>query len=369
MSEAIVQKRGRPRKVVDVDPTPPTSKEVPQAKPSPKRKAVAKSATAVPKSNAGPVKAKAKASTPTANKVDLKVKTVSLRATKASNILAPKSKLLPNAVIESRILQELAELEGNKENKKFTESAKKTQTTTEDQEVETILPHSKETQTQIKLLGVEPTAKIETVVPHKTYTKPSKETQITIELSEVEPIPKIEPIPSLPVTTQPSQSPIQIPTHQASNMPNTPIPLLYAHNPNTSILQQAAYMSTKSKTSQTDTKPRTLPLKGFVSAAELNRFAVEELSSRRGPGSGAEYTRTAQLKAEAPVTQPGQVDPKKYRLFARRITSIIVAAPIVIVTSYYLYQRLFLGVEPKRFLQSPMLSARPPAPKEGGTTT
>jgi hypothetical protein len=112
-------------------------------------------------------------------------------------------------------------------------------------------------------------------------------------------------------------------------------------------------MSTKSKPTASN---NNIPLKPFgsVSPKAVNKFVVEELSSRRGPGSGAERTRADQAKAEAlskpkATLRPGEL-PRGYKGAARRVTAIMVALPIAIVTSYYLYQRRELFPVQSRYI-------------------
>lgn len=53
------------------------------------------------------------------------------------------------------------------------------------------------------------------------------------------------------------------------------------------------------------------------------------------------------FEASQQVVRTGKL-PAKYRSASWRVQSVIVAAPIAIVTSIVLYQRLFMGVEQKR---------------------
>ena len=71
---------------------------------------------------------------------------------------------------------------------------------------------------------------------------------------------------------------------------------------------------------------------------------MDELSARRGPGSGAAQSREQLAAAESGprFVRPGEM-PRKYKPAARRVTVIIVALPIVIVSSYMLYERGELG--------------------------
>ncbi|KAF2402807.1 hypothetical protein EJ06DRAFT_554378 [Trichodelitschia bisporula] len=98
--------------------------------------------------------------------------------------------------------------------------------------------------------------------------------------------------------------------------------------------QQIATMSHKA------TPPKEKP-----SAKGMNAFAVNDISSRAGARGGM-------------PPRPGDLA-DKYKPAARRVTAIIVALPIAIVTSYFLYERVVLGVEQKR-PWAQMLPAEPP---------
>ena len=77
-----------------------------------------------------------------------------------------------------------------------------------------------------------------------------------------------------------------------------------------------------------------------LSPTALNAFAVSQLSARAHPSR------------PAPQINDGRL-PDKYKPAARRITAIMVALPILIVTSCFLWGRLVLGHEQKRFVRAP----------------
>jgi hypothetical protein len=104
---------------------------------------------------------------------------------------------------------------------------------------------------------------------------------------------------------------------------------------NTPNLNRAAFLSTS--TPLHATAKRKLP-----SLKEANKFLVTEQSSRGGPGTGAAKSRQQQMAEEVrgrpELIQPGEM-PAKYKPAMRRVQAIIVALPIVIVTSWMLYER------------------------------
>ncbi|KZF26172.1 hypothetical protein L228DRAFT_242596 [Xylona heveae TC161] len=82
-----------------------------------------------------------------------------------------------------------------------------------------------------------------------------------------------------------------------------------------------------------------------INPVALNAYAVNQLSARKGgrtvpPRSGAGAAAAAGSKAF----------PEKYNSVARKVTFTLVALPIAIVTSYFLYERLVTGVERKRLV-------------------
>ena len=110
--------------------------------------------------------------------------------------------------------------------------------------------------------------------------------------------------------------------------------------PNPPTLPQAAHFSSTTRllAPNSSSSRRKLP-----SLKEANRFAVTGESSRGGPGSGAAKSRAQQAAEDArgarpELLQPGEM-PAKYKPAMRRVQAIIVALPIVIVTSYMLYER------------------------------
>ncbi|KAH9209832.1 hypothetical protein DL95DRAFT_449150 [Leptodontidium sp. 2 PMI_412] len=84
-------------------------------------------------------------------------------------------------------------------------------------------------------------------------------------------------------------------------------------------------------------KPTPTPTtKPHVPLAQLNSTIVSNIATRAGA---------------RPNTPGSQQLPKNYKPVARKVTMAIVALPILIVTSYVLYQRLVLGEEKKMLVQ------------------
>lgn len=83
-----------------------------------------------------------------------------------------------------------------------------------------------------------------------------------------------------------------------------------------------------------------------ISPKAANRFIVEQLTARPGPGSGARESRKGQ------PLMPGETLPAEYKPTARKYTAIIVSLPIVFVIGYMLFERQFLGVEKKEMPMS-----------------
>ncbi|KAF2141000.1 uncharacterized protein K452DRAFT_309452 [Aplosporella prunicola CBS 121167] len=109
-----------------------------------------------------------------------------------------------------------------------------------------------------------------------------------------------------------------------------------ARQPSGTARASAPTSKPSNKPAPTTAKPSIL---ANLSPKSLNSFAVHQLSARPGQtGTGAPSSR--QWKEVEPL-------PAKYRPAARRITAAIVAAPIAIVTSYFLYQRLVQGEQRK----------------------
>jgi hypothetical protein len=267
MSSEAAQKRGRPKKVESVE-LPSAGKEAPAAK-SPKKVTpkVATKTTAT-KGNVSPTKPPTKTAAANSSRIENKPKVVasapsSVPSSTKSSSASKQAK--SELVSRSQILQELAALDA-------------------------VAPRKRTTDEKIIIEA------IKTVV--------------------AEPVQSINP-PSL------IQS-VPIPSHQASTMPSIMAPLLYNHNPNASILQRTAYMSTKSKAPEGAAKA-SRP-NAFLAAKEINKIAVNQQSSRGGQGAGAEYTRSDQAKAETPrgePAQPGELS-AKYKSAARRYVHALV---------------------------------------------
>ncbi|KAG4437807.1 hypothetical protein IFR05_006694 [Cadophora sp. M221] len=86
----------------------------------------------------------------------------------------------------------------------------------------------------------------------------------------------------------------------------------------------------------------TSPPKANIPLAQLNSTIVSNIATRAGA---------------RPNTSGSQQLPKNYKPVARKVTMTIVALPILIVTSYVLYQRLVLGEE-KKMLVKPQENPR-----------
>jgi hypothetical protein len=275
MSTEIVQKRGRPKKVVD-DDVSSSPKEAPTKATKKASGKVATKAT-YSKGIASPTKARTNLSTTGSVPPNPRMKADTTTKAAAPSSAKPKA-VVSKAISESIILQELAASDAIKQSKRLTATAGK----------------------------LEP---VRVAIDNHILTP-------TPSLEELETTAQLPPALPVPAAT------ITIPSQQSSTMPSIPIPLLYAHNPTSSILQKAAYMSTKStKTQAGSSKPKhsegghkTIPLTNYMSPKEFNKLAVEELSSRRGAGSGAESTRQAQANAEAPKVGK----PLTYKSTARR---------------------------------------------------
>ncbi|KAL5328038.1 hypothetical protein ACEPPN_005745 [Leptodophora sp. 'Broadleaf-Isolate-01'] len=83
--------------------------------------------------------------------------------------------------------------------------------------------------------------------------------------------------------------------------------------------------------------PKPTPTtKPHIPLAQLNSTIVSNIATRAGA---------------RPNTPGSQQLPKNYKPVARKVTMAIVALPILIVTSYVLYQRLVLGEEKKMLVQ------------------
>ncbi|TVY32451.1 hypothetical protein LSUB1_G008289, partial [Lachnellula subtilissima] len=111
-----------------------------------------------------------------------------------------------------------------------------------------------------------------------------------------------------------------VPTPQTNTPP--PNPITTAPKPNISPPKPPP-------TAKATAPPATKP---HVPLAELNSAIVSNISTRAGA---------------RPNTAGSRALPPNYKSVARKITMGIVAAPILIVTSYVLYERLVLGEERK----------------------
>jgi hypothetical protein len=171
--------------------------------------------------------------------------------------------------------------------------------------------------------------------PKKT-TPPKAEAPVIEETAAQEVLPPSEARPPpLAAHLQPTNTlamGLPIPTYQATThtlglQASKCLPWL----PNPSNLTQAAYLSST-------TPMHAAKRKLGSQLKEANRFVVAEQSSRGGPGSGAAASRAAAEEGRPGLIMPGEM-PAKYKPAMRRVQAIIVALPIVIVTSWMLYER------------------------------
>ncbi|KAK4177776.1 hypothetical protein QBC36DRAFT_124898 [Triangularia setosa] len=79
---------------------------------------------------------------------------------------------------------------------------------------------------------------------------------------------------------------------------------------------------------------RTQPKQNAMVESSATPTTVPRPSAVRRPGVGAP---TLELK------KPVDINSKEYKRVARKVTSLMVALPFLIVTSYYLWDRLSLG--------------------------
>jgi hypothetical protein len=175
----------------------------------------------------------------------------------------------------------------------------------------------------------------------KAKNRPTRKPKPTVAPTPADVVPLLEAeAPSTASHLQPSNTlaiGLPIPTYQStSHIMGLQQPHCLPWLPNPSTLRQAAYLSTTAQLAQK--KLRSMP-----SLKEANRFVVTEQSSRRGPGGGAAQSQAQRAAEEArgakgELLQPGEM-PAKYKPAARRVQAIIVALPIVFVTSYMLYER------------------------------
>ena len=188
---------------------------------------------------------------------------------------------------------------------------------------------------------LEEVSKVQKRTPRTRRPVAQEERAVVEEVSTAEVIPPIKDAPAVAAHFQPTNTlamGLPIPTHQSTMHT---VGLHASHClpwlPNPSTLTQAAYLSTTTQMHAAN-KRKLLP-----SLKEANRFAVKGESSRGGPGSGAANSRAQQVVEDArgsrpELLQPGEM-PAKYKPAMRRVQALIVALPIVIVTSWMLYER------------------------------
>ncbi|KAJ8058907.1 hypothetical protein OCU04_011893 [Sclerotinia nivalis] len=92
------------------------------------------------------------------------------------------------------------------------------------------------------------------------------------------------------------------------------------------------------------TSPKSLPLKA------LNQSIISRLTTPAG-------ARPSMGKGEKPL-------PGNYQSVARRVTMTIVALPILLVTSWVLWDRLVLGQQKKSLIREPPIVPGPPMAAE-----
>ncbi|KAI0011896.1 hypothetical protein F4779DRAFT_142512 [Xylariaceae sp. FL0662B] len=85
------------------------------------------------------------------------------------------------------------------------------------------------------------------------------------------------------------------------------------------------------------------------------------------PKSKPVAQRTTQLPRSLQSPAPKRVDPSSpaYKRAARRHLSFVIATPILLVTSYVLFERLVLGKPAKTFDRAPIVAASSTEKKEG----
>lgn len=305
-STEIVRKRGRPKKVVEAE----TESALTVENPTPVKKTTTRKAST--KATKAPTISGEKLS----KKIEKSISTKTAKSAKAeltsketSNgelsqpkiAVKPPKQATPTTSSTSKILQEVG-VKGTLKAGNYLASAKPTSSTTS--------------------TGPAPTTSTTKPAPTQTpsLTAPA-------------------PLPSAPETSLPSSTSSRIPQMPLSKptAPNKSAPLPYRSS-NAMPKPFKPSKSSPTKPLSNSLEPSPAPAKPAISPTSLNTFAVSHLSARPGTtGSGTDSLHSI---------PDGQL-PAKYKPAARRITAIMVALPIAIVTSYELYQRLVLGKERK----------------------
>ncbi|MCJ1399652.1 hypothetical protein MMC11_002854 [Xylographa trunciseda] len=136
----------------------------------------------------------------------------------------------------------------------------------------------------------------------------------------------------------------QEPAPSTTNVRSSPTPR-QANSPQHTSTSRRASPQEPDNPTQPPLAPKSTPASSpkapFISPTSLNAFAVSTLSAHAHPSR------------PAPKLKDGGL-PKNYKSAARRVTLAMVAAPIAIVTSWVLWERLVMGQERKRLLREPV---------------
>ncbi|KAK0749744.1 hypothetical protein B0T18DRAFT_427816 [Schizothecium vesticola] len=128
--------------------------------------------------------------------------------------------------------------------------------------------------------------------------------------------------------------------------------------------------TTSSKTTRPGTVKKNSPAAKNVEVREETKTEAAQTTATEAPAAptvlpqappvGA-WKPTAKPREAAPaVKKPVDINSREYKSAARKWTALIVALPILFVTSYYLYDRLALGNGPGLMDPAPT----PPPPKD-----
>jgi hypothetical protein len=273
MSAEIAKKRGRPKKVTELDGSFPSGLSSKPSTPKKSTKQPSSSIAASKKSNGSRSKEIPKAVEIPTPQIELKPKAPTI-ATRAPSKTTSKSKpdSPPPEVLKAiarqesiKILQQIAALKVEEELK--------------------------------KAAGL-------------TTTPPILPTPLdSIQLAKPQPPPETPTIPSSQSSTMPSTS--------------TPSSTYYQWLPNPPILTQQTAFRTLSTTTKLSSQPKTKPYSADATrkAKALNRLVTDASIPKAKEG-----------------LNPGGF-PVTYKSATRRITAIIVAAPIALCMSWFLYER------------------------------
>lgn len=201
--------------------------------------------------------------------------------------------------------------------------------------------------------SAEPEAKVKDVAESLSTTKEASSETASPILAEVQKLKEEKALAGGAIKTE------TIPTETATAKKPSPPSL----QPKTQTpVPQAAPPAPKSSTSKpTPAPPASKPTppnpKPQIPFAQMNSEIVSKITTRAGA---------------RPNTAGSRQLPPNYKSVSRKVTMAIVAMPIVIVTSYVLYQRLVLGEERKLLVEpvpAPMEPPRVPVstPKDSET--